>query len=76
MTIAEELKGQPPRPGDLVNAQLSALEECNRVNSFCFPEGQYRHFRVMVEQNLNPQKFFDEHSVIYEEVTKALLNKP
>jgi len=75
MKIAEELNGQPPRPSDLVNAQLGALEECNRANSFCFPEGQYRHFRVMVEQNLNPQKFFDEHSLIYEKVTKSLRDK-
>lgn len=75
MKTAVELKGHEPRPSDLVNAQLRAMEECNNANSFCFAGGQYRHFRVMVEQNLNPQKFFDEHSAIYEEVTKALREK-
>jgi hypothetical protein len=72
LKTAEELNGRPPRPSDLVNAQLKALEECNIANSYCFKEGQFRRFRVMVEQNLNPQKFFEEHSSIYDEVTKSL----
>ena len=72
---AEELNGRPPGPGDLVNAQLRALEECNNANSYCFQNGQFRLFRVMVEQNLDSQKFFEEHLSIYEEVTQALHEK-
>jgi len=72
LNLARELGGKPVTPNDLYETQLRALKACHQANSFCFDEGKFEHFQTVVEQNLNPDRFYEENIEKYQEVEKSL----
>lgn len=74
LRLARRLGGQEsPHPRDLWKAQLQALDQCHQDNPGCFgSEGKFQHFRGLVEQNLDADKFYKENLEKYREAARRV----